>query len=651
MPKCHVRHFISLYRAILNDVALYEPTLRLDTVRDMSRIVSSSSAMGHQVFLVHLPNCRKILDQALSTGRLGHSGIPFMKGYKNGSPIPRLFKGIWLRIFEQDGCLKQDVDPNHIFFLRTLLSVGKKYEMECPPSALYETTEDFYVTDQKLPIPSLDWDSVDDHAFDSTNLSMVPQHMGDADQQDLFRPTSSDDAELLDTLQRVADHVSLTVGLIDTAAVRHGPGAVADNQHGVHKYAFTRWNPRLEPVFPYIGTAVPLGHACDWLELECPSQLLAVPKTLSAPRLIAKEPVDNVFCQFALMDGLYSRVAGSWIGRSIDFRSQRPSQEGALEGSRLANKATIDLSSASDRVSLWLIERLFRKNQDLLWKFRSCRTGIVDLTIDKKLPSLLRLRKFSTQGSALTFPVQSLVFLMICIAAGLRVEGLPPTLRNVKAMGRRTRIFGDDIIVPVDWFVAVKTLLEMCHLKVNAQKSHYLGSFRESCGVDAWAGYDVTPPYVKRFGDSDDSATAHSVIDTVNNFFAKGLWCASQYILSTLPRRFRENIPVEVFSNGHVSGVRDVVADSGCLNSFSGRLAPPRKRWNPDLQSEEWLALTLKVKHKPLKADGSLLLRAFLGLRHRDPLEPSFEGIEHWYPWSRKESHAVSRVGWVPQRF
>lgn len=636
MSNRHVRHFIRLYSALFKDALSYDPTLRLDFDRDLSRLKSSSSHMGDRVFLEHLPELGKVLDLALSQERLPITHLP-LGGCYSGGHIPRLFRGIWLRIFEHDGVLKQDVDPFFVFFLRTLLRCGKKYEMECPPSALYKATEDFYVTDVSLPHPSLDWDTVDHDGFDSSCLSLSERSGDETDQLDLFGSANSDDTHLLDTVQRVADHISLTLGLLSTEAVRHGPGAVADPVRGVQKFAFPRWNPRLEAAFPYLGTAVPLSYDSDWDEYEIPSVLLAVPKTITGPRLIAKEPVDNVFAQFSLMGALYDRVDRCWISRSINYRDQQPSRDGALLGSLTSDFSTIDLKSASDRVSLWLVERIFRKNQDLLWKMRSCRTGLIDLTIDKKLDTLYRMKKFTTQGSALTFPIQSLVFLAICIAAGCISEGLEPNGRNIEKLAKGTRIFGDDIIVPKDWFDITVSLLSKLHLRVNANKTHSSGFFRESCGMDAYKGVDVTPPYVSRFGDAASPTAVTSVTECSNNFFTKGLWHAAKMIESTLPKKFRDNIPV-----------RKTVDGGLCFISFSGDISTTRKRWNDDYQREEELRVVLKTRQKRLKAEDSLLLRAFLALRDQKPIVPSFEGIDDWYPISRWEVHPVERMDWVP---
>lgn len=639
MSKCHVRYFLRLYAAIFKDILTYRPDLRLDMERDYSRIVSSSESMGIRVFTEFLPEIRKVLDLSLSQGCLDRSSIPFMRVCRNGSHIPRLFKGMWLHLFTHDGVLKQDIDPDLILAFRTLLDVGRKYEMECPPSALYETTEDFYVTDQSLPEPSLDWLSPSSIKFDPSGIELSDLNPAESDQYDLFGRDCGASTRLLDTVQRCADIVSTDFGEFTADRFRHGPGAVAERLKGVEKFKQDRWSPRLEEQFPYLGNAAPLGSDHNWIEAEIASRLIAVPKTIKGPRLIAAEPTDHLWCQFSIMDYCYDRVGDTLLGSSIDFRNQVPSQQAALLGSKTGATATVDLKSASDRISLWLVERFFRRNLSLLLAMRACRTAFVDLSIDKKLPSLIRLRKFTTQGSALTFPIQSIVFATLAIGVGLHVTGKPVTYKSMRKIAKEVRVFGDDIIIPKDWVDDYRALLESLYLRVNTQKTHYHGLFRESCGMDAYAGYDVTPPHVIRFGSRAAPSAATSVVECSNNFVKKGFMHAAQMMVSTLPRSIRDFIPVRRVADGSIH-----------FFSFSGDQDPPRakSRWNHDYQRKEVLVLTQKVRKKRLEVDGSLSLKAYLASSEFRPLLPSYEGIQHWRPLSRWEALPVVGKGWVP---
>jgi hypothetical protein len=69
----------------------------------------------------------------------------------------------------------------------------------------------------------------------------------------------------------------------------------------------------------------------------------------------------------------------------------------------------------------------------------------------------------------------------------------PPNLEVISEYASKLRVFGDDIAVHSRYFDAVCSGLEIHNLKVNRVKSFSKGNFRESCGLDAFKGVDVTP--------------------------------------------------------------------------------------------------------------------------------------------------------------
>jgi hypothetical protein len=77
------------------------------------------------------------------------------------------------------------------------------------------------------------------------------------------------------------------------------------------------------------------------------------------------------------------------------------------------------LKSASDRISCWVIERLFRRSPSLLSALYATRTRWITQSLDKKSPEACRLRKFSTMGSAVTFPVQTILFSVLAVSSVL----------------------------------------------------------------------------------------------------------------------------------------------------------------------------------------------------------------------------------------
>jgi hypothetical protein len=214
--------------------------------------------------------------------------------------------------------------------------------------------------------------------------------------------------------------------------------------------------------------------------------------------------------------------------------------------------------------------------------------------ITDKVPSEIRLRKFVTMGNACTFPVESLIFLSIAIATVLTHRGLRGTPKQIRQLAGQVAVFGDDIVIPTDCRELFVEALEILDFKVNAHKSYWSGNFRESCGVDAFRGVNVTPAYWRTFNDGKPEALA-STVESANNFKKKFLLSAADRLASTTPRV----IPVVHMRSG-VFG----------LKSFAGPDTRGFKhRVNQALQRDEVLVASLigKQNRLPIEDDSALL--------------------------------------------
>jgi hypothetical protein len=352
------------------------------------------------------------------------------------------------------------------------------------------------------------------------------------------------------------------------------------------------------------------------------SRLVAVPKTYEKPRLIAAEPSEHQFCQQNLWRYFQTQASLSWVGDFVRFNDQSLNQSLCQKGSLDGSLATIDLSSASDRVSCHVVGQFFRHNLGLLDALRASRTHFLRQRLDQSLPEVLELNKFSTMGSACTFPVESLVFLGVALASTLVKYKLAPTLGNIRSLSKRVAVFGDDIIVPSDCRELVQNALELLDFKVNAEKTFSKGFFRESCGVDAYKGVDVTPVYLHELWPNTPESTV-SMVDTANNFYCSFYLRTATQIESTLP-----------------SSLMTVHVDSGVLG-IKSRVGTQfrRKRWNAHLQREEvrGLALSSTVKTIPQEDDSSLLQY------FTEAPEPFCE----WQSGVRASPHLKLRMGWI----
>lgn len=224
------------------------------------------------------------------------------------------------------------------------------------------------------------------------------------------------------------------------------------------------------------------------------SRLTTVPKNEDTERTIAVEPSGNMALQLAA--GLYLEGALRHIG--LDIRCQQPKNKAmAQRGSRTGGIATLDLASASDMISIDLVQALMPSEwTDLLMKLRS---PIIKVCGDEKSvdvgmqeDQLVELNMISTMGNGFTFPLMTL--LLVALIYGFRCTRGGP---NLFIDWTDTCVFGDDIIIPTHEYAGFVDVLTKAGLVVNNDKSFWEGSFRESCGGDYNAGVDVTPFYVK----------------------------------------------------------------------------------------------------------------------------------------------------------
>lgn len=224
-----------------------------------------------------------------------------------------------------------------------------------------------------------------------------------------------------------------------------------------------------------------------------PSKLAFVPKSNSISRTICAEPTLNMWVQQAIGDRLEKAINTKW-GISLSDQ-QDVNRHLCYVGSRFGGLATIDLKSASDSISLNLLEAILPRNV----------LGILRATRSKEtmLPNgdVIELHMVSSMGNAYTFPLQTALFLC-AVSSVYRSLGIPmlrsdyrPT-RNVNTFGN-FGVFGDDIIVVVEAVPRLKRLLQLLGFVVNQTKSFSEGWFRESCGSDYFRGLWVRPVFSK----------------------------------------------------------------------------------------------------------------------------------------------------------
>ncbi len=223
----------------------------------------------------------------------------------------------------------------------------------------------------------------------------------------------------------------------------------------------------------------------------------SVPKNEETERSCATEPSINMLFQKALGDWIESRLR-KVLNLSLEDQQQLNSRL-ALSGSEMGLYGTIDLSAASDRNALSMIEHFFPPTFVKWVKlFRSPQCRLPDGTC-------VAMHMCSSMGNGFTFPLQTALFAGVVYCC-YKLCGIP-FIRNrmVSPGGYEQRrkpgnwgTFGDDIIVDHRVYHTVVRFLNMLGHQVNDSKSFNSGGFRESCGADYYHGYNVRGVYIRR---------------------------------------------------------------------------------------------------------------------------------------------------------
>nr|QDH89373.1 MAG: hypothetical protein H4Bulk461353e2326_000002 [Leviviridae sp.] len=172
--KSQVNVLLHVSSGILTDVQKAYPSLKgLDL--DFKTLTLLCRNRDLTVYTLDLPNLDAILLDGLEKGRLTLGG-PLSRAVSKCTKVPRLFSGLWKRVFDNDGCLRPEVDPLAIFFLRQLSCLGKKLATECSNHRVKATVGEYHGIERRLREPSCRWD-LDRVDFED---GAADRHLGDA---------------------------------------------------------------------------------------------------------------------------------------------------------------------------------------------------------------------------------------------------------------------------------------------------------------------------------------------------------------------------------------------------------------------------------------------------------------------------------------
>jgi hypothetical protein len=295
------------------------------------------------------------------------------------------------------------------------------------------------------------------------------------------------------------------------------------------------WTDRLSKYFSFSDFLIPSWND-DRVEsvhqyhpgTEPPVRVVTVPKTLKTPRIIAIEPVHMQYMQQGILEMLVPLLESRKMYGSLGFTEQKVSQDLALKASIDGSLATLDLSEASDRVANPIVEYMLSPWPTLSGMVQSMRTTHADVPGYGVQP----IFKFASMGSALCFPIEAMVFLTLAFMSKYGSASVPTMKRNRCDFLRRVRIYGDDIICPVNMAQTLACEFSAFGLKINEHKSFWTGKFRESCGGDYYDGYDVKPLYIKTVVPTSKRHVreVESTVSFRNLCYEKGMWRTARYL-------------------------------------------------------------------------------------------------------------------------
>lgn len=494
---------------------------RISTTRDLKTITSRIEEEGDGFLTITLPNFGKDLERALDQGFVGNDQFT---GFRRSGGLPRFLGGFLSQIFDPStGRLLHDPSVLSIWAVRQLTLMWAKIAIPCSESRWKAALKGYVANDANIH---------NYRASISPDLWENYRRLGRLLWSDVFQGIEEDI-------------------LYSRIIPKHGPGATAEKLTGNRKWLLQMWTQRLEAVFPhreFLSSSWSLSlDRFDSMDVrepgaEQPVRVISVPKTQKTPRIIAIEPTCMQYMQQGLLRSFLNNVRADKTARAlISWESRDENIRLAQLASRDGSLATLDLSEASDRVDYLHVRELLSNH----WWLNAATDATRSRKADVPLHGVIPLQKYASMGSALCFPFESVVF---CTLAFLGIQNQlnrPLSKKDIQSFIGSVRVYGDDIIVPVEYMQSVIETLEAFGLIVNRNKSFGTGKFRESCGGDFYDGVDVS---VVRLREElpDNRRNARRIVSAIslrNRLYLAGLWRSAAYMDERL-RKLKIPMPI-----------------------------------------------------------------------------------------------------------
>lgn len=480
--------------------------------RDLETIKLRFENEGFGFLSIALSSLCSSIDSGLAEGRFT---CPSHFSKVRGGSIPKFLQGLICKVFDsKTGALLEHPSVGALKCIREVLLMFKKVQL--PPKRVSQLAKEAIA------------------GFLETDASL----------KDLSIPQSR-----INHLKDVCKFIlpNLDGFVRQDLNFKHGPGSVSETSKANQKWVLLKdlciQYPDLAEDFgmsDLIFSNHPLTEFDGSNQRRPPmrhAKLVMVPKNSTALRTITVEPVENQYFQQGLNSLLRDNIKKCRIlSNSLTLSDQTANQKLAILGSQTDEFATLDLSSASDLLSTKVVEIVFSGRPEFLNSVLQARTQFVEVGKD-----LLQIEKFAGMGNATMFPIQSVCFAAICMAAITSFAGRKASVGSLRHASRHVRVFGDDIIVSTKYVHHVIDWISSFGLRINHKKSFVKGNFKESCGVDAFKGYEVTPTYVRH----NPVVTARnpeqiaSLVSASNQLWLKGLYSAATSLRESIDNLVR----------------------------------------------------------------------------------------------------------------
>lgn len=555
--------------------------------------------------------------------------LGYLEGWNQEVDIPEWLMPLWLSFLK-------DKNPTTLGYIRQLLVFCYKIEFEPKPQQLNETIEGFTFVEESVKLWNISVlgncasSGRDSGKCSGFNTCGASDQSGEDTKKCIFSRQSH--IAFLSTAKRLISRVIANVDLKNIVP-HHGPGAVFPPRKPWKKTKFSTCYTSIDRYYPWSeffqfglssGLYEPLTDDTPTSD-EIVSRLVAVPKDSRGPRLICVHPAEAIWIQQGQRRVLEDAITSHWLTReSIRFDDQTVNGAMALSSSKTRALCTLDLKEASDRIGINLVRYLFGEE---FYDILSCARATHVLLPDGRK---LLLQKWAPMGNCLTFPVESLIFWALA-QAGIIYE-----------TGRKSDqvyVFGDDIIFPTSYYGIVLRSLCSAGLVPNFTKTFRNGFFRESCGVDAFDGVDITPLRMKRANiicAEDAQAFCSLAARLRKRGFEQSCVACYAAVESWLGHR------LEIVNDPEASGICEY-RNLPLFSLVSMYEGTKTLRFNSNLHRYEvrHLKVSPKVNQGNYQHDRYHALHALVDLYYRSPIS---DGLQYVIPYSQRSTYGWTEI-------